>query len=321
MLKPFLFISLCLSLLFAQNDPLPSWQNGPLKSRIVAYLDTVTDVKHKDYVPAEERIAVFDNDGTLWSEKPMYFQLAYVIDQVKALAIQHPEWKTEQPFKAVLENDMKSLKSSGEHGLLKLVMATHSGMDTQAFTAQVKTWLASAKHPEFKRPYTDLVYQPMLELLQLLKQYDFKVFIVSGGGVDFMRAWVPEVYGIPTEHIIGSRLQSRYENGKIIKEAKIAHINDKEGKPIGIDTHIGKRPLIAVGNSDGDFAMMRYSEGASSLQLLLHHTDDKREFAYDKTSSVGRLDKALTYAKSHNWDVIDMKKDWKVIYPFEKAKH
>ena len=321
MLKPFLLISLCFSLLVAQNDPLPSWQDTPLKTRILTYLNTVTDTQAKAFVPVEDRIAVFDNDGTLWSEKPMYFQLAYVIDRIKVLAPQHPEWKTTQPFQAVLENDIDAIKASGEHGLLRLVMATHSGMDSDTFKSQVQTWLATAKHPSFKRPYTDLVYQPMLELLTLLKQYDFKVFIVSGGGVDFMRVWAPEVYGIPTERIIGSRIQSRYDHGKIIKEATISHINDKEGKPLGIYEHIGKRPLIAVGNSDGDFAMMRYSEGPSSLQLLLHHTDDQREFAYDKASSIGRLDKALTYAKTHHWGVIDMQQDWKVIYPFEKVKH
>ena len=311
---------LFVTLLFGAADPLPSWNSGKTKSEITRFVKSVSDPKSSDFVKLEDRIAVFDNDGTLWSEKPMYFQLYFAIDRVKALAPQYPEWKTKQPFKAVVEDDMEALLKSGEKGLLELVMATHSGMSDEEFDAIVIDWINTAEHPRFKRPFKELVYQPMLELLEYLRANGFKTFIVSGGGIDFMRPWASEVYGIPSEQIVGSTIAVKYENGKIIRLPKLNTINDKDGKPVGIHYHIGKRPVAAFGNSDGDFAMMQYTEANSAhktLQLYVHHTDEKREWAYDRESHVGRLDKGLSYAKKHHWSIADMKKDWKVVYPFD----
>ncbi|WP_338399567.1 HAD family hydrolase [Persicobacter psychrovividus] len=307
-----------------QTDPLPSWNEGKTKSAIIDFVDRATDPEHQDFIAIEDRIATFDNDGNLWSEQPMYFQLLFTIDRVKAMAGQHPEWKEEQPFKAVLEDDIPTLLSLEHKDLFKLLMATHAGITTTAFNQEVKKWMKFSKHPRFNQPYTELVYQPMLELMQFLRSKDFQVFIVSGGGVDFMRAWVTDVYGIPSYQVVGSSMASKFEEsqGRVVinKVAKIDFIDDKEGKPVGIHKFIGKRPVFASGNSDGDLQMMQYTAAGegSRFMLYLHHTDGKREWAYDRNSSIGKLDKGLDEAKKHNWTVIDMAKDWRVIYPFEQ---
>ena len=308
----------------AERDPLASWNDGTAKQAIVDFVAAVTDKGGSDYVPPAERIAVFDNDGTLWSEKPAYFQLLFAIDRIKALASQHPEWKTQQPFKAVLENDIKALAASGEKGLIELVMASHAGMTTDEFEQIVTDWLATARHPKFKRPYTDLVFQPMLELLAHLRANGFKTFIVSGGGIEFMRPFTEKVYGIPPEQVIGSSIKTKFEmrNGRpvLVREPEIFFIDDKAGKPVGIQKFIGRRPMAAFGNSDGDLQMLQWTAAGSGkrLMLIVHHTDAEREWAYDRKSPIGRLDKALDEANARGWTVVDMKKDWKVIYPFEK---
>lgn len=312
-----------ITLLLHANDPLPSWNEGVSKRNILNYVKQTTDSNSPDFIPVKDRIIVFDNDGTLWSERPVYFQLYFAMDRVKEIADQHPEWKTTEPFKSVLEDDKNGVMKHGEHGLVQIVNATHSGMDVETFQQEVKEWLASAKHPTLDRPYTDLIYQPMMELIRYLEANDFKVYIVSGGGIDFMRAFIPAFYDIPAEQIIGSSLKAHYKDGKIIKDNQINFIDDKETKPIGIYNNIGKRPVAAFGNSDGDFAMMLYTEANKkykTLQLYVHHTDEKREWAYDRKSHIGRLDKGLDYARENNWTVVDMKNEWKVIYPFELKK-
>ncbi|MHC4958288.1 MAG: HAD family hydrolase [Planctomycetota bacterium] len=312
---------LCVLLLAAAAvaaDPLPSWNDGPAKQSILDFVKKVT-TKGPDFVKPAERIAVFDNDGTLWSERPFYFQLQFVLDRIRALAPKHPEWKTTQPFQAVLENDMQAVVASGEEGLLKLVLAADAGATTEEYDKIVRDWLATARHPRFDRPYTDLVYQPMLELLAYLRANGFRTWIVSGGGVAFMRPWAERVYGIPPEQVIGSRIGTRFElrDGKpvIVREPKLVHIDDKEGKPVAIEQIIGRRPIAAFGNSDGDLQMLQWSTG---FGLIVRHTDKEREWAYDRTSHVGRLDKALDEAPKRGWTVVDMKKDWKVVYPFQR---
>ncbi len=306
-----------------QSDPLPSWNDGTTKEAIISYVEDVTNTESKNFIAIPDRIATFDNDGNLWSEQPAYFQLFFAMDRVKALAADHPEWKTEQPFKAVLEDDMNELLKHGEHGIVKLVMASHTGNTTEEFEAIVKEWLATTKHPRFNRPYTDLVYQPMLELIKYLQKNNFKAFIVSGGGIEFMRPWVENVYGIPRDQVIGSSVKTKYDynNGNPVIErlAEIDFINDKEGKPEGINKFIGRKPVFSSGNSDGDLQMMRWaaSNNLKSFMLYVHHTDSVREWAYDRESHIGRLDKGLDEANEKGWTVIDMKKDWKVIYPFE----
>ena len=308
----------------AERDTLASWNDGTAKQAIVDFVAAVTDKGGPDYVPPAKRIAVFDNDGTLWSEKPAYFQLLFAIDRIKALASQHPEWKTQQPFKAVLENDIKALAASGEKGLIQLVMASHAGMTTDEFEQIVADWLATARHPKFKRPYTDLVFQPMLELLAYLRANGFKTFIVSGGGIEFMRPFTEKVYGIPPEQVIGSSIKTKFEmrDGKpvLVRLPEIFFIDDKAGKPVGIQKFIGRRPIAAFGNSDGDLQMLQWAATGSGkrLMLIVHHTDAEREWAYDRKSPIGHLDKALDEANARGWTVVDMKKDWKVIYPFEK---
>ena len=313
------FFVLCTLILHAA-DVLPSWNNVKSKQSIIDYVSTVTEKGSEHFIPIEDRIAVFDNDGTLLSERPIYFQLYFAIDRVKALAPQHPEWKSTQPFKAVLEGDMETLVKSGKKGLLELVMATHTGMSDEAFDTIVKEWIKTKKHPTKNVLYSELVFQPMLELLDYLRTNGFKTFIVSAGGIDFMRPWATEVYGIPTHQIIGSQIDVKYEDKTIVRVPKIRFIDDKEGKPVGIHYHIGKHPVAAFGNSDGDFEMMEYTEANKeykTFQLYVHHTDEKREWAYDRNSHVGKLDKGLDYAIKHNWTIVDMKNDWKVIYPFE----
>ncbi|MEN8225816.1 MAG: HAD family hydrolase [Bacteroidota bacterium] len=308
------------------TDPLPSWNEGEPKNSIINFVTEVTDSDSESFIDIPDRIATFDNDGNLWSEQPAYFQLFFAIDRIKALAPQHPEWETEQPFKAVLEDDLATLATYGEHGILEIVMASHANITTEEFENIVKEWLATARHPRFNRPYTDLVYQPMLELINYLDDNNFKIFIVSGGGIEFIRTWVEEVYGIPRDQVIGSSIKSEYDynNGDpvIIRLAEIDFINDKEGKPEGIHKFIGRKPVFASGNSDGDLQMMRWaaSNELKSFNLYVHHTDSVREWAYDRESHIGRLDKGLDEANEKGWAVINMKKDWKVIYPFEMKR-
>jgi haloacid dehalogenase-like hydrolase len=309
-----------------ETDPLPSWNEGRTKASIVAYVNDVTDSESTNFIPIASRIATFDNDGNLWSEQPVYFQLFFATDRVKVLAQEHPEWQDKQPFKAVLEDDMEELAKQGEHGLLQLVMATHAGNTTEEFEAYVKDWIKTAEHPTKKVTYDKLVYQPMLELLKYLRANDFKTYIVSGGGVDFMRAFATEIYGIPEEQIIGSRIKTEfdYNNGNpVIKRLPaLDFIDDKEGKPLNIQKIIGKKPVFASGNSDGDLQMLQWtaSNKYKSFMLYVHHTDSIREWAYDRDSHIGRLDKGLDHAIKDGWTIIDMKNDWKTIYPSENSR-
>jgi len=311
----------------AQIDPLPSWNEGKAKQSIVDFVARVTRESSTDYVNPELRVAVFDNDGTLWAEQPAYFQLMFAIDRVKALASQHPEWADRQPFKAVLENDLKALAESGEHGLLEIMAAAHSGMTTEEFNKTVADWLESARHPRFKQPYTALIYHPMLELLDYLRANGFKTFIVSGGGVEFMRVFAERVYGIPPEQVIGSSGVTKFQldaDGKpsLVKEAKVEFIDDKEGKPAGINRFIGRRPLLAFGNSDGDHAMLQWTAAGDGPRFMgiVHHTDAEREWAYDRNSSIGKLDKALDEAKAKDWTVVDMKNDWRTVFAAQEGR-
>ena len=305
------------------TDPLPSWNEGDTKNAIMTYVGEVTSEGSPNFIPIADRIATFDNDGNLWSEQPLYFQFIFAIERVKVMAPDHPEWKTTQPYQSVLEDDMKKLMSYGEHGLLKIVMATHANNTVEEFEQIVKDWLATAKHPRFKRGYSELVYQPMLELLAYLRANDFKTFIVSGGGIEFMRPWVEGVYGIPKDQVVGSSVKTEFvmEDGvpKIKRLAELDFIDDKAGKPLGINKFIGRKPVFASGNSDGDLQMLQYTDSNTypSFQLYLHHTDEEREWAYDRESSIGRLDKGLDEANAKGWTVIDMKNDWNTIYPFQ----
>jgi phosphoglycolate phosphatase-like HAD superfamily hydrolase len=307
-----------------QTDSLPSWTDGPSKQQIVRFVQAVTDAAGPQHVPPAARIAVFDNDGTLWSEQPMYFQGFFAFDRVKALAPKHPEWKTKQPFKGILENDMKAVAAAGEKGLVEVVGATHSGLTTDEFAQTVRDWVTRARHPRFQRPYTELVYQPMLELLAYLRANGFKTYIVSGGGIDFMRVFSEDVYGIPPEQVVGSVAETRLEirDGKpvLVKLPKINLVDDKAGKPVGIHRFIGRRPILAFGNSDGDHQMLQWTAAGDGARFvgLVHHTDGEREWAYDRQSSIGRLDKALDEATQKGWTVVDMKQEWKAIYPFQK---
>ena len=306
-----------------QTDALPSWNDGATKKAITEFVSRVTVQGGSDFVPPAERVAVFDNDGTLWLEQPMYVQLAFALDRVKALAAQHPEWKDKQPFKAVLEGDMKALAAAGEHGLVELIMATHAGMTTNEFEKITAEWLASARDPRFKRPYTELVYQPMLELLAYLRANGFMTFIVSGGGIEFMRPWTERIYGVPSDQVIGSSIKTRFEmrDGRpiLFRLPEMNFIDDKAGKPVGINEHIGRRPIAAFGNSDGDLEMLQWTtmSGGVRFGLLVHHTDAEREYAYDRESHFGRLDKALDAAAVNNWTVVDMKRDWKRVFSFQ----
>ena len=303
------------------SDPLPSWNDGVAKQAITAFVRATTAQGGSTFVPPTERVAVFDNDGTLWAEQPMYFQLAFALDRVKALAPQHPEWKTKQPFKAVLEGDLKTVLAGGEHALIELVMATHAGNTTEEFARIVEEWIATAKHPKTGRRYTEMVYQPMLELLAYLRANGFRTYIVSGGGIEFMRPWTEKVYGVPPEQVVGSSIRTRFEmrgsKPVLVRLPEVNFIDDKAGKPVGIHSHIGRRPIAAFGNSDGDLQMLQWTciERQPSFCLYVHHTDAKREWAYDRTSGIGRLDKGLDEAKAKGWTIVDMQKDWKVIYP------
>ena len=320
-----LTLALSLPVLAQTGEPLPSWNDGPAKKNIIEFVQTVTDQGSKDFVKPADRIAVFDNDGTLWSEQPAYFELLFAFDEVKRTAPQHPEWKTTQPFKAVLENDHKTLSESGMEGLLKIVGATHTGMTTEAFDDYAKTWFARARHPKTGKPYTEMIYQPMLEMLDYLRSQDVKTSIVPGGATPFNRTFAEQVYGIPPEQVIGTTFVTAYQlkdgQPSIVRTAKLAHNDDGPGKPESIDAVIGRRPILAFGNSDGDLQMLQWTAAGPGKRFmgLVHHTDAKREWAYDRNSDIGRLDKALDEAKTRGWTVVDMASEWRRVYPFEPA--
>jgi phosphoserine phosphatase len=300
---------------------LTSWTDSPAKQSIVAFVERVTKPGSPDFVPAPERIAVFDNDGTLWAEQPMYFQGMFLIDRVKALAPKHPEWKKKEPFASLLKGDMKGVAAAGEKGLLEMLAATHTGMTVEEFNKTVADWIATARHPKTGKLYTEMVYQPMLELLAYLRANGFKTFIVSGGGIEFMRPWTERVYGIPPEQVVGSSVKLKFEmrDGKpvLMKLAAVDLVDDKEGKPVGIQSHIGRRPIAAFGNSDGDLQMLQWTTAGNGprFALIVHHTDAEREWAYDRNSHFGKLDKALDAAATNKWTVVDMRKDWITIFP------
>jgi phosphoglycolate phosphatase-like HAD superfamily hydrolase len=308
----------------ARDDPLPSWTAGAAKQRIVRFVRNVTSGGHPDFVPPAQRIATFDNDGTLWSEQPLYFQFLFAIDRIKTLASGHPEWHDQAPYRAILDNDSAAIARFSERDIVQIVAATHAGMTVEQFQVIVLDWLKTARHPRFNRPYTELVYQPMLELLRFLRANRFKTFIVSGGGVDFMRPWAEHVYGIPPEQIVGSSGKTVYgldgDKPSIDKLPEVDFVDDGPGKPVGINRFIGRRPIFAAGNSDGDLQMLQWTTLSAEprLGLLVHHTDATREWAYDRQSAVGKLDKAWDEAQRRDWLVVDMKTDWRIVYPFEK---
>ena len=304
------------------SDPLPSWNDGTVKKSITDFVARVTTQGGAEFVPVAERIATFDNDGTLWCEQPMYFQMAFAMDRAKAIAPKDPKLATTQPFKALIEGDMKAVAAAGEKGLLSIMAASHSGMSVDEFHRLVLAWLDTARHPRFQRPYTSLVYQPMLELLTYLRANSFKTFIVSGGGIDFMRPWTDKVYGIPPEQVVGSSGVTKFEVGKdgkpvLMKTAQVEFVDDGPGKPVGINRFIGRRPIFAFGNSDGDQQMLEFTAGGSGARFMgiVHHTDAEREYAYDRNSNIGRLDKALDEGRARGWAVTDMKRDWRTIFP------
>jgi len=302
------------------DDPLPSWNGGASRTAILEFVKRVTDENSPDFVPEEKRVATFDNDGTLWSEQPMYVQFAFALDRVKAMAPDHPEWKNQQPFQGVLEGDLQAVMAGGKKSLLEIMAATHAGMTTGEFEEIVTAWITTAKHPQTGKLYKDMVYQPMLELLAYLRANGFKTYIVSGGGIEFMRPWTAQTYGIPPEQVVGSSIKTRYEilDGKpvLIRLPEINFIDDREGKPVGINEHIGRRPIFAAGNSDGDKQMLEWTTVGRKpgFGLIVHHTDAEREWAYDRDSHIGALDKALDEAPRRGWVVVDMKNDWKRIY-------
>jgi phosphoglycolate phosphatase-like HAD superfamily hydrolase len=316
-----LLLSTITSISVAAEHPLPSWNEGPAKNAILDFVAAVTDKNGKDYVAPAERIATFDNDGTLWLEYPMYTQALFAFDRVKELASQHPKWKTTQPFKGVLEGDMKAVGASGMKGLMQIIMATHSGMTAAEFEQEVSNWLATTKQKKFDRLYTELVYQPQLELLDYLRANGFKTFIVSGGGMAFMRPFSEGAYGIPPQQVVGSSVVAEFQvkDGKpaLVRMPKIDFINDKAGKPVGIYEHIGRRPILAFGNSDSDMQMIEYATAGEGrrLGLFVHHTDAEREYAYDRKSHVGTLNKALDQAGANGWIIVSMMTDWKTVFP------
>ena len=319
-----IFAGLTTTTIARASDPLPSWNDTAPKKAIVAFVEKVTKEGSSDFIPPAERIATFDNDGTLWCEQPMYFQIVFALDRVKVLAPQHPEWKDKEPFASLLKGDLKGAMAGGEKALMEILAVTHSGITTEEFDQIVKDWIATAKHPTTKRPLTEMVYQPMLELLAYLRANGFKTFIVSGGGVEFMRAFAEKVYGIPPEQVIGSSGKTKFDmfNGKpvLMKLPEVNFIDDKTGKPIAIQNYIGRRPIAAFGNSDGDLQMLEWTAAGSGARfcLYVHHTDAEREWAYDRKSHIGQLDKGLDEAAAKGWTVVDMKLDWKVIFPPEK---
>ena len=323
------FIATSAALVFAgtalaQIDPLPSWNEGSTKTAIREFVDKVTDRMSPDYVPPEERIATFDNDGTLWVEYPIYTQLLFAFDRVKEMAPERPEWKTTQPFKALLEGDMQTVAASGMKGLMEILMVTHSGMSEPDFQKMAGEWLRTTKQSRFNRPFVELTYQPQLELLAYLRANDFKTFIVSGGGISFMRAVTEQAYGIPPEQVVGSSITTEFKmvDGKqeLIRMPKLFFIDDKDTKPVGINQHIGRRPILAFGNSDSDMQMIEYTMAGDGLRmgLFVHHTDAEREYAYDRKSKVGTLNKALDLASANGWYIVSMKDDWNTIFPINK---
>ena len=304
----------------AKAEPLPSWSDSGPKKAIIDFVEKVSEEGGADFVPITERIATFDNDGCLWAEQPMYFQAFFIFDRINQLAPQHPEWKTKEPFASVLKGDVKSALAGGEEALLEMAMATHAGMTTEEFEKIANDWITTAKHPTKGKLFTEMVYQPMLELLDYLRANGFKTFIVSGGGIDFMRPWSERVYGIPPEQVIGSSIKTKFElrDGKpvVVRLPELNFIDDKEGKPVGIQTHIGRRPIFSAGNSDGDLQMHQWTSAGEGPRfcLYIHHTDAEREWAYDRDSHIGKLDKGLVEAKEKGWTVVDMKKDWKAVF-------
>jgi phosphoglycolate phosphatase-like HAD superfamily hydrolase len=313
-----IFCFLCSTL---QAQQLSSWNDVASKAAITKFVEKISTVGSSDFIKPEDRIAVFDNDGTLWAEQPVYFQLYFVADRIKALAAQHPEWKQKEPFASVLKGDMQSALAGGENAILEMVMVTHSGMSTDEFEMIVKEWISTAKHPKTGKLFTEMVYQPMLEVLTYLRANNFKTFIVSGGGIEFIRPWAQHVYGIPPEQVIGSSIKTKFEfkEGKalLLRLPELDFIDDKEGKPVGINRHIGSRPIAAFGNSDGDLEMLQWtSSGAGPhLCIIVHHTDSEREWSYDRKSHIGKLNKVLDEAKARGWTVVDMKSDWKNVFP------
>jgi hypothetical protein len=317
-------ILLILAILARAADPLPSWNEGPSKKRILEFVASVTTEGSRDFVPMTERIAVFDNDGTLWCEQPMYVQLAFALDRVKSLAVKHPEWRTTEPFKSALAGDFKVIATSGERGLVELVMATHAGMNTEEFATVSGNWLATARHPKFGRPYTECVYLPMLEVLAYLRASGFKTYIVSGGGVELIRVFAERVYGVPPEQVIGSTIRTKYNfrDGKpeLARLPEIDFVDDKAGKPVAINKFIGRRPLMAFGNSDGDFEMLEWTteRAGPRIALVVHHTDADREYAYDRDSHFGKLVRGLDEGLKRGWVIVDVKAEWKKVFAFEK---
>lgn len=305
------------------EDALPSWNEGPAKAAIIAFVERVTKEGGPDFVPAAERIATFDNDGTLWAEKPVYVQLAFALDRVKAMAPEHPEWNDKEPFASLLKGDVKAALAGGEHAVAQIVMVSHAGMTSEQFEKIASDWINTAKHPKTGHLYKEMVYQPMLELLAYLRANGFKTFIVSGGGIEFMRPWTEQTYGIPPEQVVGSSIKLKFEMRDgipvLFRLPEIDFIDDKDGKPVGIQMHIGRRPIAAFGNSDGDMQMLQWTTAGDGVRfgLIVHHTDAVREWAYDRDSPIGRLDKALDAAAVNGWTVVDMKKDWKKVFAFE----
>lgn len=310
----------------AQPDPLPSWAEGETKRSILDFAARVTTVGGPEFVPEADRLAVFDNDGTLWCEQPVYVQAVFVRDRIRTLAAEHPAWKAQEPYSTVLSDDRDRLAAIGEKGFIDLITATHAGMSVDDFAMIVRDWLATARHPRFHRPYTRCVYQPMLELLAYLRSHGFTTFIVSGGGVEFMRVWAMPVYGIPTQQVVGSTIATQYQlqddRPVLMRLPKVDFIDDGPGKPVGIFRQIGRRPIAAFGNSDGDYEMLRYVTSGSGARfgLIVHHTDAEREYAYDSPSAVGQLVRALDEAPARGWTVVDMKRDWTRIFPPEPPR-
>jgi phosphoglycolate phosphatase-like HAD superfamily hydrolase len=317
-------LPLCIASVASAAEVLPSWNDGPSKRAIVKFVTEVTTTGSPTFVPVTDRLAVFDNDGTLWCEQPIYFQFAFALDRVKAVAPRHPEWKEQMPFAAILKGDLKGLVASGEKGLAAVLAATHTGMTTDEFTRIAKDWFATAKHPRYKRPYTDLTYQPMVELLGYLRDNGFKTFIVSGGGIEFIRIFSDSAYGIPTEQVIGSTGELQFRMGPdgkpvLLRLPKVSLVDDGPGKPVGMQRFIGRRPIFAFGNSDGDQQMLEWTAAGDGprFMALVHHTDAEREYAYDRASHIGKLDKALDEATARGWTVVDMKQEWKKVFSFE----
>jgi phosphoglycolate phosphatase-like HAD superfamily hydrolase len=318
-----LFVLFALTQAAFAADPLPSWNDTATRQAIVAFIGKVTTPGSPDFVPVEERIATFDNDGTLWAEQPMYFQFLFAFDRVRSLAPQHPEWATTEPYASLLKGDVKAALAGGMPAATQILLSTHAGMTTDEYDVMVREWIATARHPTTGRPYTEMVYQPMLELLTYLRANGFKTFIVSGGENAFMRPWVEKTYGIPPEQVVGSSIKTRFElrDGKpvLARLPEWDFVDDNDGKPIGINSHIGRRPVASFGNSDGDLEMLQWTTAGRGARFaaIVHHTDAAREWAYDRRSTVGHLDKALDAAHQKGWTVVDMKSDWRVVYPGE----